>query len=247
MSIKRIGLFLALAVIGYGTAVHAQDQSDLLVKAPNVQKRNVGSFHAISVSNAIDLVIKQGNEEGVAVSASDVATRDRIITKVEDGVLKIYLNDAGWHWNFGMGNRKLKAFISFKTLDKLQAGGASDVYVDGVIHSDNLVIELSGASDFKGGVQAGQLEMSQHGSSDSKISGSASNLRIHLTGASDFNGYEMVSDICSVEASGSSDTHVTVNKELRVSASGSSDVYYKGSAEVKAQSTSGSSSLEHKS
>lgn len=247
MSIKRIGLFLTLALVGPVTAALAQDQSDLLVKAPNVQKRDVGSFHAISVSNAIDLVIKQGAEEGVAVSATDVATRDRIITKVENGVLKIYLNDNGWHWNFGMNNRKMKAFISFKTLDRLEASGASDVYVDGAIHSDNLAIELSGASDFKGSVQANQLEMHQTGSSDSKISGTSSNLHIHLSGASDFNGYDMITDICNVEASGSSDTHVTVNKELRVSTSGSSDVYYKGSADVKESHTSGSSSLEHKS
>jgi phage pi2 protein 07 len=247
MSIKRIGLFLSLALVGPGTVALAQDQSNLLVKAPNVQKREVGSFHAISVSNAIDLVIKQGVEEGVAVSATDVATRDRIITKVENGVLKIYLNDNGWHWNFGMNNRKMKAFISFKTLDRLEASGASDVYVDGAIHSDNLAIELSGASDFKGSVQANQLEMHQSGSSDSKISGTSSNLRIHLSGASDFNGYDMITDICNVEASGSSDTHVTVNKELRVSTSGSSDVYYKGNADVKERNTSGSSSLEHKS
>src|SRR6202000_1022802 len=91
-------LLLGLTLLFGGFAI-AQD--NLLVNAQNVQKRTVGSFHGVEVSNAIDLVIKQGNEDGVAVSASDVETRDRIVTEVKDGVLHIYLNDKGYHWNWG--------------------------------------------------------------------------------------------------------------------------------------------------
>ena len=42
-----------------------------VVRDPNAQVRNVGSFHAIQVSNAIDLYLNQGGEEAVAVSARD--------------------------------------------------------------------------------------------------------------------------------------------------------------------------------
>lgn len=246
MYLYKPGL-LAVTLLLLTVAGKSQDQGDLLVKAPNVQKRVVGAFHAIDVSNAIDLVIKQGDEDGVAVSAADPVLRDRIVTRVENGVLLIYLNKNGFHWNWGWNNQKLKAFVSFKTLSRLSASGASDVYVDGTIHSDNLTIELSGASDFKGGIQAGQLSMNQSGSSDAVVNGSATNAQINLSGASDFKGYEIAVDVCSVEASGSSDTHVTVNKELSVHTSGSSDVYYKGGAVVKEVHTSGSSSLSKKS
>jgi hypothetical protein len=246
MHILQIGLFVTLALVS-GISARSQDQDNLLVNAPNVQKREVGAFHGISVEDGIDLVIKQGNEDAVAVSASDVAIRDRIITRVENGILHIHFENKGFHWNWAWNNQKRKAFISFKTLTELSASGASDVYVDGSIHTDNLSIDLSGASDFKGGIVADQLELQQSGSSDVTIKGSASNLRVHLSGASDFKGYDMTVDVCTVDASGSSDTHVTVNKELKVYASGSSDVYYKGDAIVKESHTSGSSSVNRKS
>ena len=58
---------------------------------PNVVKRPVESFHAIIVSDGIDLYLSQGGQEVLAVSANEVSHRDRIKTVVENGELKIYL------------------------------------------------------------------------------------------------------------------------------------------------------------
>jgi hypothetical protein len=247
MSIRKIGLFVLvlLAAASVNAQTTSQDQGTLVVNAPNVQKREVGAFHGVDVSNAIYLIIKQGDEDAVAVSASDVAVRNRIVTRVDNGILHISLDTKGFSWKWN--DRKMKAFVSIKTLSSLDASGSSDVYVDGSIHSEDLDISLSGASDFKGTVIAGQLQMHQSGSSDANVKGSASNVRIHLSGASDFKGYDITVDNCSVESSGSSDVQITVNKELKVSASGSSDVYYKGDGVVKEVNTSGSSSVTKKS
>jgi hypothetical protein len=42
----------------------------------------------------------------VAVSATDVAYRDRMRAEVENGVLKIWFDGKGW--NSGSGNKKLR-------------------------------------------------------------------------------------------------------------------------------------------
>ncbi|MBS1934273.1 MAG: hypothetical protein JST96_09770, partial [Bacteroidetes bacterium] len=53
----------------------------VVINDPNAEVRTTGSsFHSISVSNAIDLYLSQGNEETVAVSAKDVKYRDKIVT-----------------------------------------------------------------------------------------------------------------------------------------------------------------------
>lgn len=247
MLIRNTGLALVLAASVFTAAGAQSSQGDLLVKAPNVQKRTVGSFHAIEVSNAIDLVIKQGDEEGVAVSAASPDLRDRIVTKVENGVLMIYVDKKGFHANWAWSDRKMKAFVSFKTLNNLSASGSSDVYVDGSIQGDDLRLELSGSSDFKGGINVKNLTLHQSGSSDVKLNGGANDIRIDLSGASDVNAFDFAVDNCTIDASGSSDVHITVNKELNVNSSGSSDVYYKGTAEVIKSHTSGSSSVSKKS
>jgi ribosomal protein S6E (S10) len=230
---KKIISFLLLAVFALFT--HAQKT----VNDANAEKRNVSSYHAIEVSGGIDLYLSQGNE-AVAVSATTTEHRDRIMTKVENGVLKIWYE---WKSNLRMdwGNRKLKAYVSFQNLDKLNASGGSDVDVEGSIKVNRLDMDISGGSDFSGKVELNELTIDASGGSDVSISGKTDKLTVDVSGGSDFKGYELSADICNVEASGGSDVHITVNKELSASASGGSDVFYKGSGLIRDMKTSGSS------
>ena len=216
-----------------------------IINDPNAQVRSVKGFHAIEVSNAIDLYLSQGDNEAVAVSAKDPKYRDHIKTVVEDGVLKISFDSDGWNWS--SNDKKLKAYVSFKTLDKLNASGASDVYVDGFINGGNLDISLSGASDFKGAVKLNELKIDQTGASDVSINGTVGNLTIHATGASDVKGYDLVTDNCTAHASGASDIKITVNKALNAHATGASSIYYRGNGVITEVQSSGASSVSKKS
>jgi Putative auto-transporter adhesin, head GIN domain len=233
---KKISLLLLFAVIVL--AVSAQT----VINDPNAEKRNVSGYHAISVSGGIDLYLSQGGES-VAVSASDTKYRDRIKTEVKDGVLKIwYEHNNGI--NIEWGNRKMKAYVSFKDLDKLTGSGGSDINAEGSIKVNTLSLIISGGSDFSGKVEANELKVGASGGSDVVISGVVKNLGITASGGSDFKGYELATDICNLEASGGSDVYVTINKELSANASGGSDVYYKGDAVIREMKSSGSSDIK---
>ncbi|MBC7904494.1 MAG: DUF2807 domain-containing protein [Gemmatimonadaceae bacterium] len=215
-----------------------------IVNDPNVEKRNVeGSFDVITISNAIDLYLSQGNEEAVAVSASDTKYRDRIRAEVKNGTLKIWFeHENGWKWN--EGNKKMKAYVSVKNLKKLSSSGASDVFVNGTLRVPELAVALSGASDFKGAVDTRNLAVHISGASDMTVSGSATNVIVDASGASDFKGYDLVSQTCDAEASGASDIKITVNTELTASASGASDIRMKGSGVIRKGNSSGASSVK---
>ena len=212
-----------------------------LVNDPNAVKRNITSFHAIEIGTGIDLYLTQANEEAVAVSASKPEYRDKIITEVKGGVLKIYYDHDYLHW--GGGDRKMKAYVSFKALDDLHAGGGSDVYTEGSIKSNSLTVSLSGGSDFHGSVSATDLKMNASGGSDVFVSGTAKSLSVDASGGSDFHGYDLATDNCDVDASGGSDVEITANKEMNIGASGGSDVHYKGSGVIKNLNRSGSSDI----
>lgn len=238
---KKILIAITFAFISAG--VHAQDDK-VFVRDNNAQPRTVsGSFNGISVSGSIDLFISQSSEETVVVSAADAKYRDRIVTEIKDGMLNIYYNEKGLQWS---GDRKLKAYVSFKTINKLRASGSSDIFANGVIKSESLELGLSGSSDFKGAVDVQELSLHQSGSSDAKISGRAGTLKIDVSGASDVDGYELAADYCDANASGASDIQLTINKELTARASGSSDIYYKGSGVIKDVKSSGSSTVKRK-
>ncbi len=239
---KKLVLFLAIAFLSSG--LKAQDET-VVIRDNNAQQRNLNtSFSAISVSGAIDIYISQSNEEVLAVSASDPKYRDRIIAEVIDGVLRIYYNEKGL--NFTSGNKKLKAYISFKNINSIKASGSSDVYANGVIQAENLKLVLSGSSDFKGAVDVGELKLDQSGSSDANISGRAEKAIIEASGASDVKGYNLQVNYCIASASGASDIQITVNKEITATASGASDIYYKGSPTQKDIKSSGASSISRR-
>ena len=237
-------LFVTVAALVFGVAVYCQKIND-----PNAEVREAKNFHAISVSNAFDVFISQGNEEAVAVSASEQKYKDNIKVEVRDGVLKISFEKEGKFWRGWNGDKmKLKAYISFKTIDKLSASGACDIRVEGSINADNLVINLSGASDLKEGkINAKKLTADINGASAMNISGSAAELHIEASGASDFKGFDFVVDYCDVHASGASDINITVNKELSAHATGASDIRYKGTGLIRELKTSGASNVSKRS
>ena len=235
-------IFLSIAFLFTAFISNAQQT---IVNDANAEVRQItGSFTAIKVSGGIDIYISQSDAEAVAVSATEQEYRNDIKTDIENGTLKIYY-DGRKGWN--KGNKKLKVYISFKNLERLEANGASDVQVSGSINVPSLSLDMSGASDFKGAVNVTTLTMELSGASDAKISGNASNVTIESSGASDVKGFELVTENCTAKATGASDINITVNKELNVHASGASDVFYKGSCVVKDLHSSGASTVAKKS
>jgi hypothetical protein len=143
-------------------------QNSKVINDKNAETRNVKGFHAIEISSGIDLYLSQGNE-AVAVSAPDIKYRDRIKTAVENGVLKIYMEHKGPHW--GGSDLNLRAYVSFAKLDELKASGGSDVFIQDLLKSDKLDINLSGGSDLKGKLDLHDLSIDQSGGSDVDVSG----------------------------------------------------------------------------
>ena len=223
-----IGLFCSMGI-------YAQEVNDM-----NAEKREAGNFHGIHLSSAFDVYLSQGSEEAVAVSASETKFRDRIKVSVKDGILYIDYDSEG---KWGSGNHKLKAYISFKQIDKLTVSGACDVIASGTVKSEKLDVHLSGASDLKIKLDVSKLSVDLNGASDMSVSGTAAQLDVEASGASDFKGFDLATDICNARASGASDVKITVNKELSAQATGASDVRYKGSGVIKDLKSSGSSSV----
>lgn len=231
--------YLLLALVLLPAGLLAQEK--VIVNDKMAQVRDVGSFTEVSVSGSIDLYLSPDDHQVLVVSAREESLRDRIVTRVNGGTLEISFNSKGLSMKTDM---RLKAYVSVPTLNKLTANGSSDIFVNGLIRSDKLLINITGSSDFNGAVDVNQLEIHQTGSSDSRVSGRAGVVKVHLSGASDMKAFELDSEVCELHSSGASDLSITVSRELYVNASGASDVRYKGKGIVKEVRTSGASSVK---
>src|SRR5687768_13691655 len=105
-------IFLSfLVLLAVGSAFGQKTFNDA-----NAEKRTVGSFHGIDVGTGIELWLSEGATEEVAVSASETEFRDKIVTKVENGILKIHYDNKIGAVNKTRENKRLKAYVSYKTL-----------------------------------------------------------------------------------------------------------------------------------
>jgi hypothetical protein len=204
-----------------------------VVNDENAEKRTVTTFHAIKVSDGIDLYLSQANEEAVAVSASEAKYRARIITEVEDGVLKIYYDHENNWINYNSDKKKLKAYVSFKNIDNLRGSSGADISVDGTINVSKLDMKLSSGSSFTGKVDINNLDVDQSSGSGSNFTGKASSLTVETSSGAVFRGYDLATDYCNARASSGGSVKVTVNKELSAKASSGGGIHYKGSGVIK--------------
>lgn len=235
---KKTGLFLLatlLATLGF-----AQDK---VINDPNAEARTVGSFHGIKISHGIDLIIKQGGTEAVAVSANSKEYRDNIKTEVVNGVLKIYF-DTKWYKNWNSNGKKLKAYVSFKQLDLLDASSGSTTKVDGSISATTLKIEVSSGAGFNGAVETGSVSVDCSSGGTAHISGKAQSASLEASSGAMLYGYDLVSDKCDADASSGGGIQVSVNKELSAEASSGGDIRYKGTAVITRVSTGSGGSVK---
>jgi phage baseplate assembly protein gpV len=234
---KKI-IFALLGVIALSPAI-AQYK---VVNDPNAEVRTAKDFHAIKVSTGIRLYLTQGNEEAVAVSAAKTEDRDRIVTSVEHGVLKIYYDNGKWGFH-NDNNRELKAYVSCKVLDALNASSGAHVSVDGTIKSGNLELDFSSGAEFKGEVAASDLKVEQSSGSVSTISGATGSLSAGASSGSAINAFDLRSDACEARASSGANVDVSVNKTLTASASSGGQINYKGSGVISTVHTSSGGSV----
>ena len=233
-----ITLFMGLGIVGS----YAQNEKNLVVDA-NAEVRTVNNFNGIEVSGAVDLFISQGNSEAVAVSASSDEIRARIKTEVKNGILIIYFDGKGLNWKI-WNNNKMKAYVTYKTLSKLEASGACNVKTTDAIHQSDLKIEMSGASDFNGEVSVVKLRLEASGASNISVRGKSDNTTVDASGACNIKAYDLKTDFCNIDASGASNVRITVNKELNATASGGSTIFYKGEGMIRDISSSGGASVK---
>ena len=221
-------LFLLLLLSAFTIVSFAQKT----INDPNVEKRTVSNFHGIDVATGIKLILTEGNTEEVAVSAAKIEYRDKIVTEVKNGILKIY-----YETKFGAINRRdeakdLKAYVSYKSLDKLDVTTGATAEINGVLNSSSLDLKANTGGDVTGKINIVTLNVDQNTGSKITLTGKAENLDVQGDTGSKFLGEDLNTTNCSAKASTGARINISVQKELNVKASTGGNIRYKGEASI---------------
>jgi hypothetical protein len=204
------------------------------------EKRNVGSFSGISVSNAIDVEVKIGTTASVEVEADDNII-EHIVTNVSGGVLKIGIENL-----HSIRNTHIKVYITNPVLKSVNANSSAEVKVLDVIKDDGkLSFHASSSADIEAEVDAPEVEAEASSSGSVSLSGQTKNYKAEVSSSGDIKSAGLLSENTDVSAnsSGSAEVHASITLNADASSSGSID--YHGAATVK-QKVSSSGSVEKK-
>jgi hypothetical protein len=236
---KTILLFFT---IGIGV-LYAQNAK--VVNAENVETRTITSFTGISVSNGIELLLTNDNTEAVAVGANEIKYRDRIKTEVKDGILKIWYENEDKILKWGNDKKKgLKAFVSYKSLEKLNISSGASVTHNNIFKGNSLVLKLSSGGTLNCELSFTSLVTDLSSGAVANVSGKADNIIISAGSGANFKGYNLVTNNCTAKASSGAGIKINVSNELIAKASSGGGIQYKGSGVIKEVSTGSGGSVK---
>ncbi|MBS1743784.1 MAG: DUF2807 domain-containing protein [Bacteroidetes bacterium] len=220
-------LFSALFSLG------ASAQKNASIEDADAKTRTLdGSFSAIEISDGIALYLTAGTEESLAVSFADEKYESKFKTEVVKGVLKIYFDNKGINYNDNK-RRQLKAYVSFKTLEKLTASGGANVHVPVAVSLGNFEMDFTSGALFEGEVKANSIKIDQSSGSVITLSGKTEKFTIEVGSGAIFKGYDFTTDFCDADAGSGGDIRITVGKELTAKAHSGGNIHYKGEAVIK--------------
>jgi putative autotransporter adhesin-like protein len=234
---KRL-LFLLIPVV-FVFSSNAQTA----IKDANAEVRPAKNFHAIKVSSGIELILVQGTEEALAVSANTPEYRNNIKTSVENGVLRITYDNSVWK---KQNNRRLKAYVSAIKIDDIDVSSGASVKVDGKVKSENLGIDVSSGATFKGEIDVTKVVVDQSSGSVVDISGVAGSIKVDGSSGSVFNGYDLAAENGEADISSGAVVHLNINKELSAEATSGGSISYKGKGVIRNIKTGSGGSISRK-
>lgn len=210
------------------------------------ENRDVSGFEAVAVAGDIELVLRQGEKEAVAISADDNVL-PLIETVVEPGRhgRTLYIRLRRGESVFMSG--PIKAAVDVLQLKGLALAGSGSATV-GALQTPRLELSVAGSGDVRlAELRTESLQLRVSGSSDVTAAGSAREFSLRIAGSGDVDAAALVSEEVTVSIAGSGDAKVTANKALKVSIAGSGDVSYGGSVTEVRRSIAGSGSLKRRS
>ena len=198
----------------------------------NAEKRTVASFHGIEVGTGIVLTLTKGNSEEVAVSASETQYRDKIVTEVVNGILKIHYETKTGAINRQNQTKGLKAYVSYTSLDLLHVSTGAKVNIDGKLESPSLDLKANTGGLVNGEINIGTLKVDQNTGSKITLTGKVDQMNAAGSTGSKFMGENLNTNSCNVEMSTGAGIYISVEKQLSVKANTGGYIKYKGTASI---------------
>jgi len=191
-----------------------------------------GTFDRIILDGAVEVQLRQGDRDEVAVAADSESPEVEI--RISNGRLMVH--DTG-SWRFWNKSRP-KVEVRVRNLRELIISGASDVYAAGPFKSETLTLHISGTGLVRfDALDAENLRFIISGAGDGQLAGKVENLRLLVSGKGKVQADQLRATNAAVQISGVGNAQLWVTDILKIGVSGVGTVDYWGQPQVSRSST----------
>ena len=195
-------------------------------------------FNRVEVGYAFRVKITRSDTYSISITAPENVFSVVQVSKVGD-TLKVGLAQP-------VPIMRAEAEITMPDLRALNLSGATKGTVTGFSSSNDVDLDLSGASGLAGDIQAGDAVVRLSGASKAELEGSAEDIDINVSGASSINLSRFQVTNARVILSGASNGIINLNGRLDADLSGASKLSYIGEPTMGDISASGTSTISKK-
>jgi hypothetical protein len=234
----RISIAVLLAL--FGLTAMAQDNNISLEGSGNIITKNVDikPFDAIQAKGLYELILIQGDKEGVKIEADDNlmhlfdVTNDGNTLVIDMPLLRgdhhsINIDDHGEHHKLN-----LKVYVTFKNLKSLDAGIIGSIHSDAAIKVDALEIDSKNVGNITLALTATKLTVYNKGVGNITLSGNVTTAYIVNHGVGTIKGEDLVVQTMNIENTGVGSANVNVVKDITIKDSFLGKVKNAGSAKT---------------
>lgn len=142
------------------------------------------------------------------------------------------------------GSRGIRIDIFYKNLNHIYSTGASKINHQGILNTDNLKIDLSGAGSIEVEMETDLVEVQMSGAGVLTLSGYTRQSEVHISGAGGLRGENLRSEECKVNLSGIGNANVFVTKKLIATITGIGGIRYSGNPDFIEKRVTGLGKIE---
>lgn len=177
-------------------------------------------FEKIHVTSGIELIVSQNDVVSVEVE-TDENIQPLILTKVENGVLKITTDDS-----FDT-SKSPKVRVSLPLVSGLKSSSGSSIKSGNTLKSTSLIVDSSSGSEIQIEVEADFISMESSSGSSIGVRGKALKAETSSSSGSDIDASELIANEVFSQTSSGSSTKVNPVLILNAKASSGSSINYK--------------------
>lgn len=210
--------FLMIAGISNLNQAAASTQDDEYTK-----NYEISGVEELDISIACELYIAQGDEESLKIEAEkNIFHRLKINQKNNTLYIESDEDDINYDdWD-------VEVYITVKELKSVDIGGAVKMRNKGILKTEKLSLEVSGAADIELEIDVEKLTADFSGAVNAELEGRARYIVMDMSGASKVDAEDLICDAFYLDFSGFGKAEVYAEKVLKVDMSGMGVVRYSG-------------------